>query len=201
MMIEKLDIIQGLFVNPAAVIRRVSPEKHFGLALFVIAISVISSSVGYLLPPQQNITPSLFITTLFIGTAFLLLFLFILCGVLSMVAGFYGGVGNVRFFYVATCLCLIPYWLVTPIALLLSYFELPYLVHSVLFFLARIVFFFWAAGLFVISIKETYVFSTGKAVATLLTPVAAMWILLIVGLVLLISIMAPVISELSVFLH
>ena len=201
MMAEKLDIIQDLFVNPTSVIRRVSPDKYLGVALFVVALSVISSNVGWLLLLQQNITPSLFIATLLIRTVFLLLLLFILCGVLSMVAGFYGGVGNVRFFYIAACLSLIPYWLVTPVALSLSYFELTGLSSSLLFFLARMALFFWAAGLFVISIRETYVFSTGKAVATLLTPVVVVCILLIVFLTLLISIMAPAISGLFALLH
>ena len=199
-MSEKLDIIYGLFVNPAAVIRRVSPKRHLGIALFVVSLSVISGNVGWSVLFQQNTTPSLLIGTLLIQIILLLLFLFILCGVLSMVAGFYGGVGNVRFFYIAACLSLIPYWLVTPIALLLSYFELPWLISSTLFLLARMTLFFWAAGLLIISIRETYLFSTGKAVATFLTPVVVIYILSILALILLVGIVAPVVSELSVLM-
>ena len=197
---EKLDIIYGLFVNPAAVIRRVSPKRHLGIALFVVSLSVISGNVGWSVLFQQNTTPSLLIGTLLIQIILLLLFLFILCGVLSMVAGFYGGVGNVRFFYIAACLCLIPYWLVTPISLLLSYFELPWLISSTLFLLARMTLFFWAAGLLIISIRETYLFSTGKAITTFLTPVVVIYILSILALILLAGIVAPVVSELSVLM-
>jgi hypothetical protein len=195
---NKLDVIYGLFVSPAAVIRGVLLGKYLNLALFVVALSVISSSVGWLLIFPQNITPSLFIITLLMGTIFLLLFLFILCGILSIMAGFYGGVGNGRFLYIAACLSLIPYWLVTPSALLISYFEPGG--ASLLFSLIRIIFFFWSAGLFVISIREIYVFSHGKAIATLLTPAIAAWVLLIVVFILLISIMVPLVGEFFAYL-
>lgn len=195
MMTGKLDVIHGLFVSPAAVIGKVSFDRRFSLAFFVVIISVISSSIGWLLIFPQNITPSLFIATLLVRIVLLLSLLFILCGMLSIVAGFYGGVGNGRFLYTAACLSLIPYWLVTPVALLLSSLELAGLSSFLLFFLVRLVLFFWVAGLFVISIRETYIFSHGKAIATLLTPAVAVCILLIVVFILFISIMAPLMGE------
>lgn len=182
-----IDIIYGLFANPAAVIGKVSLDRRFNLAFFVVIISVISSSIGWLLIFPWNITPSLFIVILIFKAVFPLLLLFVICGILSIVANFYGGIGKGSFLYAIGCFSLIPYWLMTPVALLLSYLE-PGIASS-FFFLARLFFFLWAVGLFTIGIRETYVFSQRKAIATLLTP-AVVCVFLIVVFVLLISIVA-----------
>jgi hypothetical protein len=189
-----IDIIHGLFANPAAVIEKVSLDRRFGLAFFVVIISVISSSIGWLLIFPQNITPSLFIAILVFGVVFLLLFLLLICGILSIVANFYGGIGKGSFLLAVGCFSTIPYWLMTPVALLLSYLE-PEIASS-FFFLIRLTFFLWAVGLFTIGIRETYAFSQGKAIATLLTPTVLCVFLIIVAFVLLIGIVAPLIGEL-----
>jgi len=181
-----IDIIHGLFANPTAVIGRVSLDRRFSLAFFVVITSVISSSIGWLLIFPQNITPSLFIVILTLRAVFVLLFLLLICGILSIVANFYGGIGKGSFLYAIGCLSTIPYWLMTPVALLLGYLE-PGIARSTFFFLTRLAFFLWAVGLFTIGIRETYIFSQGKAIATLLTP-AVVCIFLMVVLVLLIGI-------------
>ena len=112
--------------------------------------------------------------------------LFFLTAIFHLVAGISGGRGEGSSLYTVLSLALIPFWMVTPLAITLRALERG---GSLLFFALWLIILGWTTALSVIGIREVYHLSWGKTAAIFIFPLTGISIVLIVLFLLFLTIL------------
>jgi len=193
------ELVYGVLFSPATVFRRVSkePPLFLGFGIFLTA-TVLSSLVNTLAPRDFTGAPAELAGALagaapFIGILAALAAIvgwFIQAGVFQLFAEFMGGKGRAIEVLVILALIELPKIVITPFRVI-GYLYIDSFAGRFLGIAASLVAAAWWVVLLVIGLREVQRFSTGRAVAVLLLPFAAVGLVLVVFAVSLAGIAAP----------
>lgn len=158
--------------------RQASEGKKLPWACLVVLLAILSSRIGgfLMLPETISATKPILALSLAIDFIVVLGILFFLTAIFHLVAGISGGKGEGSSLYTVLSLSLIPFWVITPLAITLRALDKG----GFLFFLPFwLIISGWTTVLFIIGIREVYHFSWGKTAAIFISPLAGISIALI----------------------
>ncbi|MCD5397460.1 YIP1 family protein [candidate division NPL-UPA2 bacterium] len=173
-----MELIYQLFVVPSRGMRQASEGKKLPWACLVVLLAILSSRIGgfLMLPETISATKPILALSLAIDFIVVLGILFFLTAIFHLVAGISGGKGEGSSLYTVLSLSLIPFWVITPLAITLRALDKG----GFLFFLPFwLIISGWTTVLFIIGIREVYHFSWGKTAAIFISPLAGISIALI----------------------
>ena len=183
---KDLGLIYQLFVVPSLGMRRASEGRRLPLACLVVVLAVLSNQIGWLLMMPANPYRAKIFFGIYLFTDLILAFgsLFLLTSIFHLVAETSGGRGKGSSLYTVLSLALIPFWMITPSALILKSLGKG---GFPLFPALWLITLGWTVALFVIGIREVYHLSWGKTAAIFILPLTGIslalfilfWLLLI----------------------
>jgi len=154
---------------PSLGMRRASEEKTLPLAYLVVILAVLSSLIGRLLMFPGTITEAKIVLSIGLAINLIMVFgiLFLLTAIFHLVADIRGGSGKGSALYTVFSLALLPFWLLTPLAIILkSLGKEGFLVFLPLW----LIILGWTVSLFIIGIREVYHISWEKTAAIFIYP-------------------------------
>ncbi len=174
-----MELIYQLFVTPSLGMRRASEGNKSPLICLVVVLAILSNRIGVLLMlPETGATAKLALSMgLIIDLIVVFGTLFFLTAIFHLVAEIGGGTGKGASLYSVFSLALIPFWLITPLAITLKSWGKG---GFFLFLTLWVILLGWAITLLVIGIREVYHFSLGKSAAIFIVPLAGISIALII---------------------
>jgi len=195
------ELVYGILFTPSATFRRVAddPPLFHGFIIF-LTVTILTSLTASLIPPDVSIPPEFadayakvrpFMGIM--GALLAFIFWFIQAGVLQVIAEFFEGQGRAIGVLTVLALADIPRVLVIPFQII-SYFSAGSFFGSFLTVMASLIALVWWLVLSVIGIREIQRFSTGKAVVTLLTPLAVIIIVIVLITIALVGFITPFIQ-------
>ncbi len=174
-----MELIYQLFVVPSLGMRRAFEGRKLPLACLVVVLAILSNQIGWLLMfPTNPYRAKLFIG-IYLFTDLMIVFgsLFLLTAIFHLVAETSGGRGKGSSLYIVLSLALIPFWLITPAAIILKSLGKE---GFLLFLALRLITLGWIVALFMIGIREVYHFSWGKTAAIFILPLTGISIALFI---------------------
>jgi len=193
-MSEGLDIIYNYFFNPGWSIRRITETKPYHLGLIILMLVIVSNSTAdNLMNNMGGRILGFQLTIFFLGWLILnLVMIFFFAAVYHYIASAFGSSGSTATLYILLCMANIPYLLTAPLAMIMNQAgDAGKFCYSLSFFLL----FIWYIYLVIISLKEQYKFSTGKAVTTFF-----LWICINAAVLLIIFVGIPLGFIISLFI-
>lgn len=184
-----MSLVLDVLTEPADAFRYLAQHRRLGLALVVYVISLLPTAYGPSLDVADDLT-LLFqpeASGLMLGLQSSIsnvLLLFVSAALLHLVARLLGGRGRYAQIVQAEGMAALPMLLVAPFTVLANMGVLPFLYHVAV--LAAMV---WSVVLSVVAIRETYGFTTGRAIAALVLQAVAA-VVLAVGVALVIGLLA-----------
>lgn len=182
----QLEGIYYMFVNPIAFFERMGKKLSFVMALFVVFLAMMSTTIGETLIGIDNISiDSVFLLGLmkFISIFFIWI---IIASLWHLFAELLDGQGKANILFIALGFCFLPAMLSTPLALIA---ESAGKWKLYLFAISNLFILFWIIRLQVISIREIYKISNFRALIVLTSPITLGLILIgIIGIASLLTI-------------
>ncbi|MGB9802487.1 YIP1 family protein [Desulfofundulus sp.] len=191
-----LDIIYGVFFDPAVTFRRLAPHPPLGAAFVIFTLvnlagALMGALVGYHMALLPGGRPSAGINWLapaaplvaVAGLVFQYLKWLVVSAFLHFTAGLMGGRGSAPGVLTVTGLASLPALVLIPADLLLLLFNTRGVALTVITVILGLVVFVWALVLVVLGLKEVYQFSAGRALITLLLPPS---VIILAGVILLV---------------
>lgn len=198
--LQLYEIIYGVLFDPVSTMKKVAVNPPlYNTLLIVIFVSLISlltnlysSSQGFSnlglngipFPQSANISQAMRAATpllAILGTIFMFLKWFFYSALLHLVADFYGGRGRARTVFVVYGLAGLPEVFLVPLGVMSIWLSSG--LATGIMALANLLILIWGIFLLTIGLREAHHFSTGRAVAVIFTPVIALLLLAIIGLV------------------
>ncbi|MFO7311160.1 MAG: Yip1 family protein [Bacillota bacterium] len=175
-----VSLMLDVLTQPAEAFRYLAQHNHLGLALIVYAVSQLPLNFTPPLPFSADIgdlatAPPATVRSVLVDAIYHIIGLFIFAAPLHLVARLLGGHGRYGQILQAMGLASLPAVFVAPFAVVAHLAELPFV-----YFLAVLAAVAWSLWLTVVAIRETYKFSTGRAVAALALDVAAFVVVIFV---------------------
>jgi len=165
---KQLKNLSGMILHPAKTTRKLLLGTPMNLSFVSLAGILLSLGITQWLDRLPSITnePVFFIRLFLSECAFILLFLFIYTSIIHLTADLLKGAGRGVNLFLLTIISFLPFWLMAPAALVFSLLlPIPMVLTAIIAGLS-----IWSLCLLIVSIREIYRFSTGKAVLTLLVP-------------------------------
>ncbi len=165
-----LDLVYETLTSPSRALRRVTEERSFLKVMFLVLLALLSQTVGSLFKQELNLPTVQISLTIGLLAKFitLLLIWFIGAAILHFVAEAWGGEGTSLNLFITLGVSFIPQIFIAPITILSSVFgDLEVLIYDTFW----LVIFIWSIWLVLLALKETYLFSSGQALVTLVTSV------------------------------
>ncbi len=208
------EIIYGVLFEPVQTMKRVVQSPPLGATLIiVISLSLLSlltslytsahggsanfgQEIGLPIARAKVFSDALRAAApmlAILGSLFFFVKWFFYSALLHLLADFYGGKGEARTVFVVYGLAGLPAVFLIPLDVLTT-LVLPNLA-TVVSTLGGLMVLIWGFILLTIGMREAHLLSTGRAVAVILTPVAAVFILIILSLVGLMSAMSAFIPR------
>ena len=183
-----MELIYQLFVVPSLGMRQASEGRKLPWAGLVVLLAILSSRIGgfLMLPGTVSATKPVLALSLVIDLIVVLGILFFLTAIFHLVAGISGGRGKGSSLYTVFSLALIPFWMITPLAIILRALERGGLF---LFSALWLIILGWTTALFIIGIREVYRLSWGKTAAIFIFPLTGISLALIILSLLLLAIL------------
>ena len=196
------EIIYGVLFEPVQTMKRVVQNPPLGATLvIVISLSLVSlltnlytsahggsanlgQEMGLPIASAKMFSEALRVAApmlAILGTLFYFVKWFFYSALLHLLADFYGGKGEARTVFVVYGLAGLPSVFLIPLDVLTT-LALPTLA-TLANTLGGLVVLIWGFILLTIGLRESHLLSTGRAVAVILTPVAVVFILIILSLV------------------
>ena len=182
-----MELIYQLFVIPSLGMRRASQGKKLPWACLVVALAILSRRIGELLMLPGTASQAKLALSIVLVIDLIVAFgaLFFLTAIFHLAAEISGGRGRGASLYTVFSLALIPFWMITPLAITLKLLEKEGLL---LFFALWLIISGWTAALFVIGMREVHHLSWGKTAAVFIFPQIGIGLAIIILFLLLLTV-------------
>ncbi len=188
-----LAYIAGIFTSPRSTLETIVARRPLAAAIIVFTlISLVSSTAGLAtLPPDTPLGagilfPSMFIGSLLFGT----LAWFLQTGIYHLFAEFLGGSGRAFTLFTTLPFTALPGIILGPLGLLISTLSHPLLGAPL-----SLILFIWILLLQIRALKIIYNFSSLRAAAAILLPLAALMAAVIIFSLTLLTTLLPMIMQ------
>lgn len=166
-----LAILYDQLSAPKSAVEAIAEKRPFGLAIFVLILSVISKvAAGLIVPSNAGVFSdiSLFILLCFAQIVITAVFTILAASVYHFAATNEYKLGDVRVLFILISVCLLPDVFSAPIALILNW--LPWANTESLWFVSLVTLWIWGVVLQIIAVKNYYSISAGRSLFAVILP-------------------------------
>jgi len=207
-----LELVYGVLFDPLPAFRKVAAKPPVGLSVLIftlvnaaaaiMSVLVMSRSMYRHVPgmeiPMAGLMSAAMPVMVVLSLVFNYVSWFLASGLFHLLAEFLGGRGRATGVFAVAGLSSLPLIFLVPVNLLLLLWGLKSFAAVVIMPLSSLIVVIWWLILLILGIRQVHDFSTGRAVAVVMLPVAGVIILAVILMVSMMGLMASVVSTLPV---
>ena len=207
-----LELVYGVLFDPLPAFRKIAAKPPVGLAVLIFTLVNVAVAIMSVLVMSRSMNqhlPGMEIPmTRFMNAAMPVMVVlslvsnyigwFLVSGLFHLLAEFLGGRGRAIGVFAVTGLSSLPLIFLVPVNLLILLWGLKSFAAVVIMPLLSLIVVIWWLILLILGIRQVHGFSTGRAVAAVLLPVAGVIILVVILMVAMMAITASIVPALPV---
>ncbi len=174
---NNLEILFNLIIHPLYALRR--EDRTLGLAIMVVIAALWSSIAGDYLIKEASVNATLFSFSIIMPVIMTLFSVVIGVSLWHFISENFQGKGKASELFLCICLSFLPYIFVSPMALIIKFLS----INTAFFWLFKILILVWVSVLQINSIKTVYGLNGSQAVLTYFIPLAVIFFILFLILI------------------